>query len=48
MVRIVKRYLSDALGRYSKLSREELRAMRAEKFESMGFFNAGSGLHADE
>ena len=41
MVRIVKRYLSDALGRYSKFSREELKAMRTEKFESMGLFSEG-------
>ncbi len=38
MVRIVKRYLVDALGRYNKLSKKELKAMRTEKFESMGFF----------
>jgi acetyl-CoA carboxylase carboxyl transferase subunit alpha len=38
MIRIVKRYLSDALGRLGKYSGEELRLQRAEKFENMGLF----------
>ena len=38
MVRIVKRYISDAIGRLGKYSGEELVLQRAEKFENMGFF----------
>ncbi len=48
MIRIVKRYLSDALGRYSKLSKKELKTMRAEKFESMGLFSLEQELKAGE
>jgi len=38
MVRIVKRYVSDAIGRLGKYSGEELVLKRAEKFENMGSF----------
>ncbi|MBN2072336.1 MAG: acetyl-CoA carboxylase carboxyltransferase subunit alpha [Actinobacteria bacterium] len=38
MVKIVKRYLTDALGRWSKFSGEELKMMRAQRFEKFGFF----------
>lgn len=38
MVRIVKRYISDAMGRLGKYSGEELVLKRAEKFENMGSF----------
>ena len=38
MVRIVKRYISDAVGRLGKYSSEELVIKRAEKFENMGSF----------
>ncbi len=38
MVRIVKRYISDAVGRLGKYSGEELISKRAEKFENMGSF----------
>ncbi len=38
MVRIVKRYISDAIGRLGKYSGEELALQRADKFENMGFF----------
>lgn len=38
MVRIVKRYISDAIGRLGKSSGEELVLKRAEKFENMGSF----------
>jgi acetyl-CoA carboxylase carboxyl transferase subunit alpha len=38
MVRIVKRYISDAIGRLGKYSGEELLLKRAEKFENMGSF----------
>ena len=38
MVRIVKRYISDAMGRLGKYSGEELLLKRAEKFENMGSF----------
>ncbi|MEE8325391.1 MAG: acetyl-CoA carboxylase carboxyltransferase subunit alpha [Candidatus Humimicrobiaceae bacterium] len=38
MVRIVKRYISDAVGRLGKYSGEELILKRAEKFENMGSF----------
>lgn len=38
MIRIVKRYITDALGRLGKYSSEELKLRRAEKFENMGFF----------
>lgn len=38
MVRIVKRYISDAIGRLGKSSGEELALKRAEKFENMGSF----------
>ena len=38
MIKIVKRYVSDALGRLGKYSGSQLQAMRAEKFENMGFF----------
>jgi acetyl-CoA carboxylase carboxyl transferase subunit alpha len=38
MIKIVKRYISDALGRLGKLSAEELKLSRAAKFESMGSF----------
>jgi acetyl-CoA carboxylase carboxyl transferase subunit alpha len=38
MIKVVKRYISDALGRFGKYSGEELKSMRAEKFENMGFF----------
>jgi len=38
MIRIVKKYLSDALGRLGKYSREELILQRAQKFENMGYF----------
>ncbi|MCJ7472569.1 MAG: acetyl-CoA carboxylase carboxyltransferase subunit alpha [Actinobacteria bacterium] len=38
MVRIVKRYISDAVGRLCKYSGEELVLKRAEKFENMGSF----------
>ena len=38
MVRIVKRYISDATGRLGKYSGEELVLKRAEKFENMGSF----------
>ena len=39
MVRIVKKYITGALERYKDFSGEELKLQRAEKFESMGFFN---------
>ena len=38
MVRIVKRYISDAIGRLGKYNGDELLLKRAEKFESMGSF----------
>jgi acetyl-CoA carboxylase carboxyl transferase subunit alpha len=38
MIKIVRRYLSDALGRLGKLSAEELKLGRAAKFESIGSF----------
>jgi len=38
MIKIVKRYISDALGRLGKLSTEELRSARSAKFEGMGSF----------
>lgn len=38
MIKIMKRYIADAIGRLGKNSGEELMMMRAEKFESMGFF----------
>ena len=38
MIRIVKRYISDAMGRLGKFSGEELVLKRSEKFESMGSF----------
>jgi len=38
MIKIIKRYISDALGRLGKCSIEELKLQRAEKFENMGFF----------
>ena len=43
MIRIVKRYISDALGRLGKYSGEELKLQRTEKFENMGFFTRLSG-----
>lgn len=38
MIRMVKRYLSDALGRLNKYPGQELKLMRAQKFENMGFY----------
>lgn len=39
MVKIVKRYIIDALKKYEYIPGEELKSTRACKFESMGFFN---------
>jgi len=41
MVKIVRRYIMGALARYDGLPGEQLKYGRAEKFESMGFFNYG-------
>jgi acetyl-CoA carboxylase alpha subunit len=41
MVRIVKKYIIDALQKYENISGEELKLARAYKFESIGFFNEG-------
>jgi len=39
MVKIVKKYIIDALERFASIPGEELKSRRAKKFESMGFFS---------
>ncbi len=41
MIKIVKKYINDALGRLGKYQPEQLRLKRAEKFENIGFFTYG-------
>jgi len=41
MIKIVKKYINDAIGRLGKYPPEQLRLKRAEKFESIGFFTYG-------
>ena len=41
MVKIVKRYIINALQKYEHVPGEELKSARAQKFESMGVFNTG-------
>jgi acetyl-CoA carboxylase carboxyl transferase subunit alpha len=41
MIKIVRRYIIGALRRYDGVPGEQLKSGRAEKFESMGFFNYG-------
>lgn len=41
MVKIVKRYILNTLQKYGSISGEKLKSLRAQKFESMGFFNSG-------
>lgn len=40
-VKIVRKYIIDALQKYEDISGEELKSARACKFESMGFFSKG-------
>ncbi len=40
MVKIVKKYIVNTLDKYSRFSKEKIKSDRAEKFESMGFFNS--------
>ncbi|MEA2015915.1 MAG: acetyl-CoA carboxylase carboxyltransferase subunit alpha [Actinomycetota bacterium] len=40
MIKIVKKYIINALTLYSRLPGEQLKSDRAGKFESMGFFNS--------
>ena len=39
MVKIVKRYVTGALEKYTRFSGDELKSAKVHKFESMGFFN---------
>jgi acetyl-CoA carboxylase carboxyl transferase subunit alpha len=41
MIKIVRRYINDAIGRLGKYSSEDLRLKRAEKFENIGVFTDG-------